>query len=396
MTVLFKERTNMKKLTSTQELVGAASLSRRRLLKSAVALGAVGFAAPLTVKNAFSSSGELNFEGWSGYDDLKKAVMPAFEKATGIKVNFKEVDSQDTMRADAKTAITNGAVDVMEPTVDRLPAWVSDGFVQPWDLKKVAADNYLDSVPGAKAGSAGEIDGKRYFLPSVWGTEALTFNSKTVDGTYGKIGLADLWDEKMVGKVTVRGHSSLAAMGRVLDAQGKLPMPWIDGYKNEDNMKKLWDIALAEAIKHKKNIAQFWSGENEAQAAFKTNGAEIGLTWDSTGYNLRNDGYGFIAPKEGAFGWSQGFLLLNGAKNVDQAHEFAKWVSTADGAAAWASAFSANPVAKGAIEKMNPDVAKFYAAAYPGDALAKLYWWPSQAAWFLKLRGEYADKWKSA
>jgi spermidine/putrescine transport system substrate-binding protein len=208
--------------------------------------------------------------------------------------------------------------------------------------------------------------------------------------------LAQLFDDSMVGKVTVRGHSSLAAMGRVLDAQGKLPKPWIDSYKDEATMKELWDIALAEAAKHKKNIVQFWSGENEAQAAFKTNGAEIGLTWDSTGYNLRNDGFGFIAPAEGAFGWSQGFLLMNGAKNVDQAHELAKWVSTADGAAAWASAFSANPVAKGAIEKMNPDVLKFYQAAYPGDALSKLYWWPPQAAWFLKLRGEYADKWKAA
>jgi spermidine/putrescine transport system substrate-binding protein len=386
----------MKKPTSTELTMQSALLSRRSLMKSAVALGAVGFAAPIYSRNAFSSSGELNFEGWAGYDDLKKLVMPAFEKATGIKVNFKEVDSQDTMRADAKTAIQTGAVDVMEPTVDRLPAWVSDGFVQPWDVAKVASDNYLDSVPGAKPGSAGEIDGKRYFLPSVWGTEALTFNKSTVDGTFGKLGLGMLFDESMVGKVTVRGHSSLAAMGRVLDAAGQLPMPWIDGYKNEDNMKKLWDIALAEAVKHKKNIAQFWSGENEAQAAFKTNGAELGLTWDSTGYNLRNDGYGYIAPKEGAFAWSQGFLLMTGAKNVEQAHEFAKWVSTAEGAAAWASAFSSNPVSKGAIDKMNPDVSKFYGESFPGDALSQLYWWPSQAAWFLKLRGEYADKWKAA
>ncbi len=377
-------------ITSTQDLVSAARLSRRRLLKSAVAIGAVGFAAPLTVENAFASSGELNFEGWAGYDDLAAKVMPAFEKATGIKVNAKYVDEQDSMRADAKTA---GGFDVMEPTVDRLPAWVDDGVVQPWDLKKSAVDNYLESVPGAKAGSAGDINGQRYFLPSVWGTEAITFNAKTKDGAYGKIGLADLFDDANAGKVTVRGHSSLAAMGRVLDSQGKLPMPWVDGYKNEDNMKKLWDIALTEAVKHKKNIAQFWKGENDAQAAFKTNGAEIGLTWDSTGYNLRKDGYGFIAPKEGAFAWSQGFVMMKNAKNVDQAHEFAKWVSSADGAAAWATAFSANPVGKGAIDKMDPEVLKFYKTAYPGDALPKLYWWPPQGAWFLKLRGEYASKW---
>jgi len=383
----------MTKLTSTQELVRAATLSRRRLLKSAAAFGAVGLAAPLTVTNAFSSSGELNFEGWAGYDDLAKKVMPAFEKATGIKTNVKYVDEQDTMRADAKTA---GSYDVMEPTLDRLPAWVDDGLVQPWDVKKIAGDNYLPSVPGAKAGSAADINGQRYFLPSVWGTEAITFNSKTKDGTYGKISLADLFNDANVGKVTVRGHSSLAAMGRVLEAQGKLPMSWADGYKNEENFRKCWDLALAEAVKHKKNIAQFWKGENDAQAAFKTNGAEIGLTWDSTGYNLRKDGYGFVAPKEGAFAWSQGFVMMKGAKNVDQAHEFAKWVSSADGAAAWASAFSANPVGKGAIEKMDPEVAKFYNAAYPGDALPKLYWWPAMAGWSLKLRGEYTDKWLAA
>ena len=385
----------MTKYTQTQDLMRAASLSRRRLLKSAVAVGALGFAAPLTVDNAFSSSGELNFEGWSGYDDLPK-VLDTFTKASGIKVNAKYVDEQNTMRADAKTAAASGSVDVIEPTLDYLPSWSDDDLIQAWDLTKISPDNYIDGVPGAKAGSAADINGKRFFLPSVWGTEAITFNSKTKDGTYGKIGLADLFDDANVGKVTVRGHSSLAAMGRVLDSQGKLPMPWLDGYKNEDNMKKLWDIALAEAVKHKKNIAQFWKGENDAQAAFKTNGAEIGLTWDSTGYNLRKDGYGFIAPKEGAFAWSQGFVLLKGAKNVDQAHEFAKWISTAEGSSAWASAFSANPVGKGGIDKMNPDVSAFYKAAYPGDALAKLWWWPAQSAWFLKLRGDYASKWMAA
>ena len=383
----------MMKLTPTQDLVRAATVSRRRLLKSAAAIGAVGFAAPLTVTNAFSSSGEMNFEGWSGYDDLPK-VVAAFSKASGIKVNAKYVDEQDTMRADAKTGA--GSLDVLEPTLDRLPAWVDDGLIQPWDLKKVAGDNYLDSVPGAKAGSNADIGGQRYFLPSVWGTEALTFNAKTKDGAYGKASLADLFDDANAGKVTVRGHSSLAAMGRVLDSQGKLPMPWLDGYKNEDNMKKLWDIAFAEAVKHKKNIAQFWKGENDAQAAFKTNGAELGLTWDSTGFNLRKDGYGFIAPKEGAFAWSQGFVLAKGAKNAEQAYEFAKWIASAEGAAAWASGFSANPVGKGAIDKMDPEVSAFYKAAYPGDAPAKLYWWPPQSAWFLKLRGEYASKWLAA
>ena len=38
----------------------------------------------------------------------------------------------------------------------------------------------------------------------------------------------------------------------------------------------------------------------------------------------------------------------------------------------------------------------FLAAAYPGDALEKLWWWPAQPTWFVSKRNEYADRFKSA
>jgi spermidine/putrescine transport system substrate-binding protein len=372
------------------------SVSRRALIKTGAALGVSALAAPAFVKNAFSSSGELNFMGWAGYPELAKTVFPAFTAATGIKVNFVEQDSQDNIFAQAKLSAEAGGVDVVEPTIDRVPGWVSDGLVQGWDTGKIAIDNYSPGLADGAAGEAATVDGKRMWVPSVWGTEALVYSVKDAPMEYGKASLADLFDDKYVGKVCLRAHSSLAAMGRVLDSQGKLPMPWLEGYKSEENMVKLWDIALAEASKHKKNVAQFWSGENEAQAAFKTNGCVLGLCWDSTGLNLGPDGFSYIAPKEGAFAWSQGLMLMKNAKNVEQAHAFAKWLSTAEGSAAWATAFGANPVGKGGIEKTSDKVKAFYTASFPGDALSKLWWWPVQEAWFIKKRGEYADKWKAA
>jgi spermidine/putrescine transport system substrate-binding protein len=381
---------------SALETLRAANVSRRSLMKSALALGAVGFAAPIVSRSALASSGEVNFVGWSGYDAGMKAVKEGFEKATGIKLNFKDLPDQDTMFAEAKLSLQTGAIDIIEPTLDRLPAWVENGLIQGFNVDKLALGNYLKGVPGGTAGDAGEVGGKRYFVPSVWGTEAITYKEGDHDGTYGKIGLANLFDPANAGKVTLRAHSSLAAMGRVLDAQGKLPMPWLDGYKSEENMTKVWDIALAEASKVKSNVVQFWSGENEAQGAFRTNGATIGLTWDSTGYNLRKEGFKYIAPAEGAFAWSQGFFLMANAKNSDQAHELAKWVSSPEGAALWATAFSANPVGNGAVDLMSGDVKDFYNASFPGDSLSKLWWWPAQSAWFLKKRAEYADKWKAA
>jgi spermidine/putrescine transport system substrate-binding protein len=372
-------------------------VSRRSFLKTSAAVGLGAVASPAIVSNAFSSSGELNFMGWSGYPGYQDEFA-AFNKKTGIKVNFLEQPDQDSMLAQCRLALQTGGVDAVEPTVERLGAWNSNGIVQPWDLAKLDMAGYDTAFVTGAAGDLAQIDGKRFFVPAVWGTEALTFSTTDNPMEYGKASLADLFDPKFEGKVTVRAHSSLAAMGRVLDAQGKLPKPWIESYKDEATMRQLWDIALAEAIKHKANVVQFWNGENDAQAAFKTNGCTLGLTWDSTGFNLSKDGgpYGFIAPKEGAFAWLQGFFLMKNAKNVEQAHEWAKYLATPEGSAMHAKTFSANPTAKGAIDLGDPVVVKFYKSSYPGDALQKLYWWPPQVAWFIKLRGEYADKWKAA
>ncbi len=71
-------------------------------------------------------------------------------------------------------------------------------------------------------------------------------------------------------------------------------------------------------------------------------------------------------------------------------------MSSPKGSALNATAFSANPTGKDAASLLDPQVAAFYKAAYPGDALQKMWWWPAQDAWFLKLRGEYADKFKAA
>ena len=184
------------------------NFTRRTMLKG-TATAAVVLGSPMIVKNAFSSSGEVNFMGWAGYDF--KAAYEAFTKSTGIKVNFNEQQNQDDMFAQCKLALQTGSVDVVEPTIDRMPGWVQNGIIAPWDTGKLAMDNYIESTLGGKDG---EVDGKRYFVPSVWGTEALTYSKKDAPTEYGKASLGDLWDPKFEGKVVVRAHSSLAATCR--------------------------------------------------------------------------------------------------------------------------------------------------------------------------------------
>jgi spermidine/putrescine transport system substrate-binding protein len=370
------------------------SISRRGFMKTTAA-GVGALAAPALISSkALASSGELNFTGWAGYPALAEKVFPAFTAATGITVNFTEQPDQDTMFAQAKVAVEAGGIDMIEPTIDRWGGWNSNGLLAAWDPAKLAMDNYL---PGLADGSAGtrshDADGALFYVPSNWGTEAIVYNKEAAKLSE-PASLGDLFNAD--NKAVLRPHSALAAMGRYLDAQGKLPFPWLDGYTDMDKMVQLWDIALAEAVKAKGNVVQFWSGENEANAGFVANGATTGLCWDSTGFNLRNDGYGYVAPVEGAFAWHQGFVMMKNAVNIDQAHELAKWVSTAEGAAMWATAFSSNPVGKGAGDLLDPEVSAYYNAAFDDAKLAALWWWPDQSAEFIAKRGEYADKYKAS
>ncbi|HEY1386475.1 MAG TPA: hypothetical protein VGF43_22825, partial [Dongiaceae bacterium] len=80
MTKLSKDQLRTRELMLT-----ARAFSRRTMLKSAAAAGAIAAVGPMYVRDAFSSSGELNLLMWS--DEFPDPVIPNFEKASGIKVN---------------------------------------------------------------------------------------------------------------------------------------------------------------------------------------------------------------------------------------------------------------------------------------------------------------------
>lgn len=378
-------------LTATQF---NAAFSRRTLLRSA-AVSAM--AAPFVARGAFaqSSSGELKITAWAGY--LSDELLAAFEKDTGIKPSYTPYGTNDELLNQMKVNQGSG-FDVIWPAVDRVPNYVEAGLIQPIDESKIEWDRCIESATEGSKTLGAVVGGKRYQVPTDWGTEAIAFDKNQAPQEYGTASYGNLWASDMVGKVTVRGHSALVGLGLWLDANGKLPKPMRDSFKDEATMRANYDVILAEAMKHKGNIAQFWSNENEAQGAFRSNGCILGQTWDSTAGGLGKEGLpvGFVAPKEGALAWMEGVSIPVGAVNLEQTYAFINWMLTPAAGAMYATHTSINSTAKGA-EALLPDASKaFFAAAYPGDALAKLWWWPVQESWFVDIRSQYQDKFLSA
>ena len=372
-----------------------AGATRRRFVKGTSIAVAAAIAGPFISRTGLASSGELKFMGWAGYDF--QPAFAAFEKASGVKVTFVAQPDQDAMLAQGKLGGA-GAYDIVEPTADRLRNWVDQEFLQPIDESRADFAGIDPSFINGRAGAMQTMAGKRYGSPSLWGTEGLCFNKESAPLEYGTASLGTLWDQKYANAVTVRPHSGLSAIGRWLEAEGKLPKPFDQCYTDPAVMDQNYQVILKKAIEVKPSIAQFWKDENSAQGAFRTNGCVIGVNWDTTAAALMKEELpiGFLAPKEGAFAWMQNIALFKGARNVEQAYAFMKWLNSPDGSAMWAQAYASNPCAKGAIDKMPAASASFVKAAYPGDALQKLWWWPATPSWFITKRNEYADKFQAA
>ncbi|WP_295810144.1 extracellular solute-binding protein [uncultured Nitratireductor sp.] len=371
-------------------------IKRRNFIKGAASVAGLSLAAPFISRSyAQGSSGSVNIFAWAGY--LNDEMLAAFEKETGIKANYTPYGTNDELLNQLR-ANNGGGFDIIWPTVDRVPNYVEFELVQPIDESKVNVDNCLPSAWTNSANLGAVIDGKRYQVPTDWGTEAVSFDKDQAPLEYGAASYGDIWKPEMKSKATVRGHSGLVGLGLWLEGEGKLPMPMTDAFKSEENMVKIYDVILEEAIARKANVAQFWSNENEAQGAFRVNGCAIGQTWDSTAAALAKEGLpiGFIAPKEGALAWMEGVAIPKGAENLDQAYAFINWFLTPEAGAMYTNATSINSTAVGAADMTSDDAKAFFAAAYPDDALDKLWWWPIQESWFVAKRNEYQDRFLSA
>ena len=383
-------------LTSTEATIAAAALSRRTLLKSAAAIGAVGLTSPLYIKRALSSSGELNLLMWS--DEYPGDVIPGFEKASGIKVNQTPF-SQNEEQINKLQATGGEGFDLCSPTQNRAPQYKDLAVLAPFDMNKLTNTGKLipSMLSGAQALWTWE-DGL-YYLPHVWGSEAISYRTDLWKGDPATISFGSLWEDGVKGHTQGRGHSFLLGIGLWWDASGKMASNrMLDGYKDEDSFKKIWDPILAFAIEHKSWVKQFWDSADNIKSGLMENDVWIGQTWDGPALSLKKDGkpVNYTAPKEGAIAWVDGVSLMKAAKNLDQVYAFLNYMQSPEVSAMVAEGSGYNPVVTGADALLSDAAKKNFQEAFPGDALKNLWPWPAEPTWYAEIRSQYVDKVKAA
>jgi spermidine/putrescine transport system substrate-binding protein len=371
-------------------------ISRRGVVKGSAAAGAVALFAPAYVKNALSSSGELNVMFWS--DELPEDLLKSFTDKTGIKVNFTGFGSNEELLNKMKSTKGEG-FDLISPTLNRVPQWKELGVTRAWDLKKIPVDRLNPAM--LKAGEIWNLDGKgQHWLPHVWGTEGISWRTDKWQpkGEFPSYG--DIWDDANAGKTMGRSHSLILGAGLWMEGAGQLePGSMMKaGYESADKMKPIWQKVTDFCVGKKKNIKVLWNDADTQKNGLLNEGIVCAQTWDGPPIALKNDGQPVMyrAPKEGAMAWVDGMSLPTGAKNIEQAYAFVDFDYQPEAAGKAIDKHGYNSPVIGADKFASDRYAKNFADAYPGDALSKLNPWPSEPQWYADLRAQYVNKFQSA
>ena len=217
---------------------------------------------------------------------------------------------------------------------------------------------------------------------------------------YGEASFGDLWQDDNRGKVTVRAHSALLAIGLYLDRIGELPSDRMRiTYDNETDMRGIYKTCTEFAVQHKPWIRQFWSNAQQIHSAYLHNACSIGQTWDGPAFRLADetsDKIGYVAPIEGALTWMDSMGIPSRAENIDQAYEFINWYYQPTSGAMHANNSGYNSCAYQAETLLSASAKTRFLNAYPDDALARLWWYPPEAPWFIAIRNEFRDEFLAA
>ncbi len=373
--------------------VRAARASRRKILKSAAALGVLSVTGPGFVRRAFASSGELNWFTWEDY--APAPLIARFEKDTGIKLNVTTFSSNEDQVNKLKAASGKGW-DLASPSIGWVPTHIEVGNLAPIDESRVTnLGNVFPAFLSQYETMGGKQDGKFYALPYDWGTEALAYNTEKATLEYGTASFGDVWKPEYKGLMLCRQRSIMLGTGLWMEREGKLPAGTMrNAYDDEAAFDLGYGTAAEYTIANKAQIVNWWKGTADTQSGFEEEGAVIGITWDGPIFQLKNQSrpYNYLAPVEGALSWIDSIALTAGAENLEQAYAFINWSFQPEIGGIVSDNTGYNSVVQGFDAHVADSFKKNFADAYPGDAVQKLWVQGTERPWFLEKRQALVDK----
>jgi putrescine transport system substrate-binding protein len=298
----------------------------------------------------------LNIYNWPDY--IPEGMIAAFEKESGIKVNYDTFETNEALQA--KLVAGNTGYDIVVPGTVFAKGQIEGGLLQPLDKAKIK--NLANLDPAIMATLTKADPENKHLVPWAWGFTTVGINKTKVTKALGSLPMPEnawdlVFDPKYSSKLKSCGIAYLDSPTEIIPVA--LHYVGKDAYSNNPEDYKVASAMLAKVRKDvrlfsstmiddisggKACVAVGWSGDiNIAAGRAKENGSK--------------DEIEALLPSTGALIFFDTMAITKDAKHPNNAAAFIDFYLRADNAALMSNEMSYPTGNKAAIDKIKPEIA---------------------------------------
>ena len=254
----------------------------------------------------------VNVCSWGEYLDM--SLIEEFEAQTGITVNYKTTDSNETLYS----LLENGGsdFDVVVPSDYMISQLIEEDWLQPLDYSKIP--NFEKIADRFKNLSYDPEN--LYTVPYTWGTLGIIYNTTMVDEPITSWSV--MFDDSYAGNVILIDNPR-DAFGMALYYLGYSVNTTDEAQIREaaELVSNAWSNGVYQG-KTMDGIFQIMEGGNAAIGTY--------YAGDYLTMLENNEDLAYVIPDEGSNWFVDAMCILKDAKNVDEAHEWINFIASTD------------------------------------------------------------------
>ena len=314
----------------------------------------------------------LNIYNWPDY--IPEGMIAAFEKETGIKVNYDTFETNEALQA--KLVAGNTGYDIVVPGSVFAKTQIEGGLFVPLDKSKVKNLTNLDPALMSQLVKADPEN--KHLVPWAWGFTTVGINKTKVEKALKGMPMPEnAWDLVFNPKYTAKLKSCGIAYLDTPTEIIPLALHYVgkDPYSaNVEDYKAAGDMLA----KVRKDVRMFTSTMIDDIAGGKAC-AVIGWSGDINQAAVRaakevgsKDVIEALLPSTGALLFVDTMAITKDAKHPNNAHAFIDFYLRAESAALMTNEMNYNSGNKAAVEKINPEISGNKTIFVDADYFAKM------------------------
>lgn len=257
---------------------------------------------------------EINVYNFGEYIDT--GVLSAFEKESGIKVNYSTYETCEALYSVIKTG--GASYDVVITSDYMISRLAQEGLLQELDFARVPHYSLISEEFKRPDYDPQE----QYSVPYMWGTAGLIYNSSVVEGSPTTWGV--MFDEKYAGNILMFESTRDAFMIA-------LRMLGYDvNTTDEEQIREAYDL-----LKRQKPLVQAYV-QDQIYDKLESGEAAIGAYYAGDYLIMRenNPDLVFVIPEEGSNRFVDAMVIPASSDKAEYAAQFIDYMSTTDTALA--------------------------------------------------------------